>query len=90
MPPIAGHGLLAALFFATAIAIAGMPPLSGFLGKLLVLDATRDAGLVLIWSTILVTSLITIVGFAMAGSTVFWKAHATPADPAPMYRSHWP
>ncbi len=38
------NGLFAALFFAAAIAMAGMPPLSGFLGKLLVLDALRDPG----------------------------------------------
>ena len=35
-------GLIAALFFAAAIALAGMPPLSGFVGKLLILDAARE------------------------------------------------
>ena len=38
--PMPQTGLISALFFAAAIALAGMPPLSGFLGKLLVLDAT--------------------------------------------------
>ncbi|QYK41789.1 MAG: monovalent cation/H+ antiporter subunit D [Paracoccaceae bacterium] len=80
LPPIPQNGLLAALFFAAAIAMAGMPPLSGFLGKLLVMDATRASGMVVIWSVILVTSLITIMGFGRTGSTVFWKAHASPAD----------
>lgn len=74
LPPIAQGGLIAALYFGGAIALAGMPPLSGFIGKLLVLDATRGADMAVIWSTILVTSLITIVGFARAGSTLFWKA----------------
>ncbi|MDZ4135660.1 MAG: monovalent cation/H+ antiporter subunit D, partial [Paracoccaceae bacterium] len=50
LPPIAQNGLLAALFFAGAIAMAGMPPLSGFLGKLSVLDATRGPGMALIWT----------------------------------------
>jgi multicomponent K+:H+ antiporter subunit D len=77
LPPMAQHGLLAALFFGATIAMAGMPPLSGFLGKLLVLDATRGPDMALIWSSILVASLVTIVGFARAGSQVFWKAHAT-------------
>ncbi len=77
LPPMAQHGLLAALFFGGAIAMAGMPPLSGFVGKLLVLDATRGDAMPLIWTTILVTSLITIIGFSRAGSQVFWKAHAT-------------
>jgi multicomponent K+:H+ antiporter subunit D len=83
LPPIAQHGLLAALFFAGVIAMAGMPPLSGFLGKLLVLDATRGPDMALIWTAILVTSLITIVGFARAGSQVFWKAHATTTTQEP-------
>jgi multicomponent K+:H+ antiporter subunit D len=43
-PATVQNGLFAALFFAAAIAMAGMPPLSGFLGKLLVLDALARAG----------------------------------------------
>ena len=43
--PMAQSGLVSALFFGGAIAMAGMPPLSGFVGKLLVLDAVRDAQL---------------------------------------------
>ena len=76
LPPIAQAGLISALFMVSAIATAGMPPLSGFIGKLLVLDALRDSA-ALVWSVILVTSLIIIVGFARAGSTLFWKAHAS-------------
>ncbi|WP_103334724.1 monovalent cation/H+ antiporter subunit D [Pseudotabrizicola formosa] len=83
LPPIAQAGLISALFMVSAIATAGMPPLSGFIGKLLVLDALRDSA-ALIWSVILVTSLIMIVGFARAGSTLFWKAHASaPEGDAP-------
>lgn len=75
-PPMAQSGLIAALFFVGAIAMAGMPPLSGFIGKLLVLDAARDAPqVVLIWAVILISSLIMVVGFARAGSLVFWKSH---------------
>ncbi len=81
LPPMPQSGLVAAYFFVAAIAMAGMPPFSGFLGKLLVLDAARDH-IASIWTTILVTSLITIVGFAAAGSTLFWKPHANP-DSAP-------
>ncbi len=84
--PMAQSGLISALFFAGAIAMAGMPPLSGFLGKLLVLDAARDADLMVwIWAVILGGSLVTIVGFARAGTEVFWKSHdaslaATPEE----------
>jgi multicomponent K+:H+ antiporter subunit D len=78
--PMQGHGLLAAGFFAAAIAMAGMPPLSGFIGKLLIMDALRDVpdGYAL-WAAILITSLIAIYGFAKSGSTVFWRAYAEDA-----------
>jgi multicomponent K+:H+ antiporter subunit D len=80
-PPMAGTALTAGMFFAGAIAMAGLPPLSGFLGKLLVLDAAYDnASMVWIWAIVLSSSLISIVGFARAGSVVFWKAHGL--DPA--------
>ncbi|MDA5558449.1 monovalent cation/H+ antiporter subunit D [Shimia sp. MMG029] len=77
------HGIFSALFFAGAIAMTGMPPLSGFFGKLLVLDAVRDtAWMTVAWVAILVGSLITIVGFARAGSILFWKARRNPnGDP---------
>ena len=80
--PMAGAPLTAGLFFAAAIAMAGLPPLSGFLGKLLLLDAAYGSDLVVwIWVVVLGSSLISIVGFARAGSTVFWKAHAVTPDP---------
>jgi multicomponent K+:H+ antiporter subunit D len=77
-------GLIAVLFFTGAIAMAGMPPLSGFLGKLLVLDAARSHDLVWwIWGTILIGSLITILGMARAGSLLFWKSHSISTEPDP-------
>jgi multicomponent K+:H+ antiporter subunit D len=79
-PATVQNGLFAALFFAAAIAMAGMPPLSGFLGKLLLLDALRDPGTIgWAWSAILGGSLLTIVGFARAGSLLFWSSTAIPA-----------
>ncbi|MFN3938557.1 MAG: monovalent cation/H+ antiporter subunit D, partial [Gemmobacter sp.] len=80
-PPFPGSGLLAALFFAGAIAMAGMPPLSGFVGKLLILDALRGApAWGWLWAAVLITSLVAIVGMARAGSLVFWKAHAVEGE----------
>ena len=81
-PAIGNTGLISALFFATGIAVVGLPPLSGFLGKLMILDATADDpwrdG---IWATILVTSLIALVGFGRAGSILFWKSHEMDPEP---------
>ncbi|NHB75299.1 monovalent cation/H+ antiporter subunit D [Rhodobacter calidifons] len=79
-PPIAQAGLISALYMAAAIAMAGMPPLSGFLGKLLILDAFR-AQAPLVWSVILLSSFLMILGFARAGSTLFWKPSAMEAAP---------
>lgn len=82
-PRIAETGLLAGLFFLAAIGMAGMPPLTGFLGKLMVLDSAREsASMVVVWAVILATSLVIIAGFARAGSLVFWKSAAVPAGPA--------
>lgn len=88
---MAQGGLLAALTMAAAVAMAGMPPLSGFIGKLLILQALPEQwGL---WLLILATSLLAIMGFARAGSTIFWavadqpeaeaeaEAQAHPAQP---------
>src|SRR5690554_1887423 len=42
-PRFVQMGLVSACFFMAAIAMAGLPPLSGFVGKLLILDAVRNA-----------------------------------------------
>ncbi len=66
---------LSALFFLTAIALVGLPPLSGFVGKLLILEAARPLpSASWVWATILITTFIGIVGLARAGSTLFWKS----------------
>jgi multicomponent K+:H+ antiporter subunit D len=78
--PIAQSGLIGSLYLAAAVAMAGMPPLSGFIGKLLVLDAFRDR-MPLIWSVVLISSFLMILGFARAGSILFWKPSALDAEP---------
>jgi len=80
--PVKGAALIAALFMVAAIAITGLPPLSGFVGKLMVLNAAFDDGLTAwVWSFVLVSSLLSVVGFARAGSVLFWKAQS---DGAPV------
>lgn len=85
--PMAGAALTAALFFAGAIAMAGLPPLSGFLGKLLLLSAAFTSDMaVWIWATVLISSLVSILGFARAGSVLFWKARSV--EPAQIDTTH--
>ena len=74
--PVAGGPLVAGMFFVAAIGMTGLPPLSGFVGKLLILDAARDSALVWwVWGTVLIGSLIAVVGFSRAGSQIFWRSH---------------
>ena len=78
-PTGAGAPLTAALFLVAAIAMTGLPPLSGFVGKLLILDATfTGPSAAWAWSIILGASLISVVGFARAGSLLFWKSKSIP------------
>ncbi|MGE5171266.1 MAG: monovalent cation/H+ antiporter subunit D [Rudaea sp.] len=76
------RALLGALFFVAAVGVAGVPPLSGFLGKVLLLEATQGApAAAWIWIALLVNALATLVALSRAGSTLFWKT-AKDSDPS--------
>ena len=73
-PEIRQQNLLGGLFLLGAIAIVGLPPLSGFIGKLMILQASRGAeAMPWIWSVVLGMTLVMVLGFARAGSAVFWN-----------------
>ena len=70
----AKHATLGAAFFLFAVALAGLPPLAGFLGKALLLDAAREAVMSRwVWVVVLGAGLAIIVALARAGSAVFWR-----------------
>jgi multicomponent K+:H+ antiporter subunit D len=83
--PIDGaRGRLGTAYFVLAIAVAGLPPLAGFLGKALLLQAAAaSAWPALVWVVVLVSSFALIVALARAGSVVFWQAGETAAHDAP-------
>ena len=81
-PRFAGQDAAGLLYLAAAIGAVGLPPLAGFVGKLLILDASfATPGWPAVWTTILVTTLVGVIGFSRSGSTLFWKASAADADP---------
>lgn len=81
-PRFAEQDAAALLYVTAAIACLGLPPLAGFVGKLLILESTLMLpAWQAVWATILTTTLLGVVGFARAGSTLFWKAAPEDTDP---------
>ena len=70
-PSPVGRGVLGALCFAGAIAVVGLPPLSGFIGKVALMQAVPAPVYWLLW---LGGGLIALIGLSRAGSTLFWRA----------------
>ncbi len=77
---------LGVLFLLAAAALAGLPPLSGFLGKLMVLQAAAGLSVTTwLWTAMLGTSFLTVLTLARAGIVLFWDArpHAGAAVATP-------
>jgi len=72
--PMGSKTLLGILFLIAAVSVAGLPPLSGFIGKLTLLAAVPVEHTGWIWATILITSLMVVVALSRVGSQVFWRA----------------
>jgi multicomponent K+:H+ antiporter subunit D len=80
--PIAQAGLLGVLFFIGAIAAAGLPPLSGFVGKALILEAAMPMpSMPWVWTIILGSGLLGLLALSRAGMTVFWDTDTENVHP---------
>ncbi|QIQ86912.1 monovalent cation/H+ antiporter subunit D [Erythrobacter sp.] len=80
--PFVRIGQVSVLFLLAAVALAGLPPLSGFVGKVLILDASAGVRLApWVWGAVLGGTFFAILGLVRAGSTLFWKAEGEPAEP---------
>jgi multicomponent K+:H+ antiporter subunit D len=73
---------VAALFFVTALVVAGLPPGSGFIAKILLLDAAAATPAhAWVWSVVLLCSLVVVVALARCASAVFWRSSTADATP---------
>jgi len=76
------HKVLSLVFLLIALIMAGLPPFSGFLGKVFILQATAGSphqGLII--ATLLIVSLLSILAFTRIGFILFWRATKPKVNP---------
>jgi multicomponent K+:H+ antiporter subunit D len=80
--PLARPALLGVMLLVAAAAVAGLPPLPGFVGKLMVLQAAQPhPSAAWVWAIVLLIGFLSLVALARAGSIVFWQVRDEPAPP---------
>lgn len=78
--------LLGSAFFVSALVVIGMPPFSGFVGKVLLLQAAETAAEASwMWPALLISGLAAMVALSRAGTSLFWRVSGenTNAEKAP-------
>jgi multicomponent K+:H+ antiporter subunit D len=78
----AAMAFLGMSFLGCALLIAGLPPLSGFIGKLLILSAALDGAIPgsvpvsvwMLWIAVLGSSLIALIALSRMGMRLFWSS----------------
>lgn len=73
------HPGTAVLAMVPVFALAGVPPLSGFIGKLAIIRGLFDAHAYLVGGAVLVVSLLTLLSMARLWDEAFWKPASRPA-----------
>jgi multicomponent Na+:H+ antiporter subunit D len=79
--------LLALLFFVPAMNLGGIPPFSGFLGKLGLVQGGAELGTPVAWALVgvsLLTSLLTLLAIARVWNRAFWRKAEDATDPDPL------
>ncbi len=67
------HPFLALVFLVPALSLAGIPPLSGFWGKMVLVQAGLEAGAWGITAVALAVSLLTLYSMTKLWNEAFWK-----------------
>ncbi|MCW5652816.1 Na+/H+ antiporter subunit D [Hydrogenophaga sp.] len=78
--------LLALLFAVPALSLAGVPPLSGFWAKYVVVKSSLDAGHMVLGGVALAVGVLTLYSMVKIWNEAFWKA-ATPQSAQAV--AHW-
>lgn len=76
------HKVMSITYLLIALMIAGLPPFSGFLGKVFLLQATADApyqGIII--AVVLLVGLLSILALTRVGFILFWRASRPEDDP---------
>ena len=81
--PLPGRAVPGAMFLIAAIAVAGLPPLSGFLAKVALLQHVPAKHVLPVWSAVLLGSLLVVIGLSRAGIRLFWRVPGVDADARP-------
>lgn len=85
--PVAQPTVLGLMLLLAAASVAGLPPLPGFIGKLMLLEAaSTHAWAAGVWAVLLGVGFLTLVGLARAGSILFW--HVSEQRPASAAAGH--
>ena len=80
-PMMKQNTLVSICFFIIALMMAGLPPFSGFFGKVFVLQASQASPYQLtIIITVLIVSLLSIIAFTRVGFVLFWRSTAPEMD----------
>jgi len=70
---VAQPTMLGLMLLLAAASSIGLPPLPGFIGKLMLLQASSGhAQVVVVWTVVLLVGFASLLGLARAGSTLFW------------------
>ena len=72
-----GRAIPGSLFLIAALAIAGLPPLSGFLAKAALLQQIPDDWRGPAWAALLGGGLLVLIGLSRAGVRLFWRVPAS-------------